>query len=89
MYDGYFHPVIYCIALISFRKASIFSKINSALYYYEFSYIDLKYLNKNQQCFVNFLTEWCVLSVIYVSIQGSVLYYSIGQLIASVATIKF
>ena len=43
-----------------FRKVSKFSKINSALHYYEFSYKDLKYLNKYQQCFVNFLTEWCV-----------------------------
>ena len=43
-----------------FRKVSKFSKINSALHYYEFSYKDLKYLNKYQQSFVNFLTEWCV-----------------------------
>ena len=44
-----------------FRKVSKFSKINSALHYYEFSYKDLKCLNKYQQCFVNLLTEWCVL----------------------------
>ena len=55
-----------------FRKVIIFSKINSALHYYEFSYVDLKYLNKYQKCFVNLLTEWCAfLFVVYVSIQGS------------------
>ena len=49
-----------------FRKVSSFSKINSALYYYEFIYKHLKCLNKYQQFFVNLLTELCViLSVVY------------------------
>ena len=38
---------------------SIFSKTNSGLHYYNFVYVDLKYLNKYQQCFMNLLTEWC------------------------------
>ena len=42
-----------------FRKMSIFSKIISALHYYDFGYVGLKYPNKYQQCFVNLLTEWC------------------------------
>ena len=73
-----------------FKKVSILSKINSALHCYEFSYVDLKYLNKYQQFFMNLLTEWCVfLSVVYFSMQGSFLCCSIGLLIAFVATIKF
>ena len=69
-------PVLYYLfyllhSIDFFRKASMFSKINSALHYYEFSYVDLKYLNKYRQCFVNLLTEWCVfLSVFYDSIQA-------------------
>ena len=57
-----------------FRKVIIFSKINSTLHCYEFIYVDLKNLNKYQQCFMNLLTEWCVfLSAVYVSIQGTFL----------------
>ena len=69
-------PVLYYLfyllhSINFFRKASMFSKINSALQYYQFSYVDLKYLNKYRQYFVNLLTEWCVfLSVFYVSIQA-------------------
>ena len=73
-----------------FRKVIIFSKLNSALHYYKFSYVDLKYLNKYQQCFMSLLTEWCAfLSVVFVSVQGSFLCCSTELLIASVATIKF
>ena len=73
-----------------FRKVSISSKINSALHYYEFSYVDPKYLDKYQQRFVNLMTEWCVfLFLVYVTIQGSFLCCSIELRIASAATIKF
>ena len=73
-----------------FRKAITFPKINSALNYYGFSYVDMKYLNKYQQCFVHLLTEWCVLfSVVYFSMQGSFLYCSIVLLIATVAAITY
>ena len=43
-----FHIIyfIYYIALI--WESEYFSIINSALHYYEFSYVDLKYLNKYQ-----------------------------------------
>ena len=53
---------LFCIlhSVDLFRKVSIFSMINSAVPYYEFSYVDLKYLNKYQQCFVSLLTKWCV-----------------------------
>ena len=85
------HYLFYILHSIDFfRKVSIFSKINSALHYYEFSYVDPKYLDKYHQCFVSLMTEWCVfLSVVYVTIQGSFLCCSVELLIASVATIKF
>ena len=57
-----------------FRKVSSFSKINSVLHYYEFSYIDLKYVN---------------LSVVYIFIQGTFFCCSVGLLIVNVAITKF